>query len=105
VTSLDVDAELTGRPTDLLRGHGYGRSAWPARTGARGGAAAPYDRLVAWASSLKSVPAAWVEQVRPGGVIVAPSGSAPGSWWYCGDWAGCGECCRRFGSSRQGSCH
>jgi protein-L-isoaspartate(D-aspartate) O-methyltransferase len=73
VTSVEVDTEVAGRARELLgrRGIGWvdvvcadGRSGWLP--------AAPFDRLVAWASSPEVIPAAWVRQVVPGGMIVAP---------------------------------
>ena len=73
VTSLDIDPELTSRAADLLRRHAYswvsvacadGRGGWPA--------AAPYDRIVAWASSPETIPVPWPDHMTAGGVIVAP---------------------------------
>jgi protein-L-isoaspartate O-methyltransferase len=72
VTSIEVDPELAELAGTRLRACGYtptltvgdGRGGCPER--------APYDRLVA-TFSLPRVPSAWTEQVRPGGIIVAPS--------------------------------
>lgn len=73
VTSLDIDPELISRAAHLLHRHGYvwvsvacadGRDGWLAD--------APYDRLVAWASSPETIPTPWLPQMTPGGVIVAP---------------------------------
>lgn len=52
------------RPTVL---HGDGAEGDPA--------GAPFDRLIA-TCGLRSIPGAWVEQVRPGGIILAPWGTA-----------------------------
>jgi protein-L-isoaspartate O-methyltransferase len=38
-------------------------------------AAAPYDRVLATAAVREVVPRAWLEQTRPGGVIVTPWGT------------------------------
>ncbi|TDC74015.1 protein-L-isoaspartate(D-aspartate) O-methyltransferase [Streptomyces hainanensis] len=71
VTSMEIDigwmhrAGLTlrssGRRPHLVWGDGEG--GWPA--------GAPYDRLLSTAA-VRRVPAAWLEQVRPGGEIVTP---------------------------------
>jgi protein-L-isoaspartate(D-aspartate) O-methyltransferase len=71
VTSIEIDPELTALARTRLRTCGYapdlvvgdGREGCPQR--------APYDRLIA-TLGLPRVPVAWTEQVRPGGVIVAP---------------------------------
>lgn len=74
VTTVDVDLNLTGRATRRLTEAGYhpvvhsgdGADGVPAR--------APYDRIVA-TCSMRSVPWPWLEQSRPGAVILAPIGS------------------------------
>jgi protein-L-isoaspartate(D-aspartate) O-methyltransferase len=73
VVSLDIDEEMVDRAARLLREDGLenvrvllgdGRAGYPP--------GAPYDRLVAWASSQAGVPPSWLEQVVADGLIVAP---------------------------------
>jgi protein-L-isoaspartate(D-aspartate) O-methyltransferase len=72
VVSLDVDAALTARAAGLLEQAGCGQVTVGAADGRAGyPAAAPYDRLVAWATA-DSVPVPWVEQLCEGGRLVAP---------------------------------
>ncbi|MDT0467056.1 methyltransferase domain-containing protein [Streptomyces gibsoniae] len=73
VTTVEVDPALADLAHARLKGCGYtplvvagdGRAGYPAR--------APYDRLIA-TCGFSRVPTAWLEQVRPGGVILAPLG-------------------------------
>lgn len=73
VVTVEVDPVLARLAGSRLRHCGYtplvvagdGRDGYPAR--------APYDRLIA-TCGFSAIPAAWVEQVRPGGVIVCPLG-------------------------------
>jgi protein-L-isoaspartate(D-aspartate) O-methyltransferase len=70
VTTVDIDPELTGAARARLAGAGYaptiatcdGRRGYPAR--------APYDRIIATVAN-ERVPYPWVEQTRPGGIILA----------------------------------
>ncbi|WP_345748186.1 methyltransferase domain-containing protein [Streptomyces sp. ODS28] len=74
VTTMEVDAavattartalERTGLPAHVVAGDGY--------AGHPDGA--PYDRIVA-TCGLRQIPYAWVEQTRPGGLIVTPWGT------------------------------
>ncbi|MDI3422961.1 methyltransferase domain-containing protein [Streptomyces luteolus] len=74
VTTIEVDPGLALLADERLRACGQtpavrtgdGRAGHPAR--------APYDRLIA-TCGFTAVPYAWVEQVRPGGLIVCPLGS------------------------------
>ncbi|WP_406295528.1 protein-L-isoaspartate(D-aspartate) O-methyltransferase [Embleya sp. NBC_00888] len=74
VITMEVEPELADRARDRLASCGYvplvvaadGRAGYPE--------GAPYDRLIA-TCGFDDVPCAWVEQVRPGGVIVCPVGS------------------------------
>ncbi|MFE5948690.1 methyltransferase domain-containing protein [Streptomyces sp. NPDC056480] len=78
VTSLEVDAALASEARDRLRQAGMDVQVI-AGDGAVGYATnAPYDRLVA-TCSVRSVPRQWVEQVKPGGVILTPWDSP----WLC----------------------
>lgn len=69
VTSVDIDAGLVSAVRDRLRGLGYtptlavgdGADGYPD--------GAPYDRIIA-TCSLPQVPAAWLGQVAPGGLIL-----------------------------------
>jgi protein-L-isoaspartate(D-aspartate) O-methyltransferase len=73
VISLDIDPEMVTRAGRLLALDGHTNvTVWRA-DGRRGHPpGAPYDRLVAWAQAPHAIPAAWTEQVHPGGIIVAP---------------------------------
>ncbi|MYS08321.1 methyltransferase domain-containing protein [Streptomyces sp. SID6041] len=78
VTSVEVDAELASEARDRLRRGGMDVRVI-AGDGVLGHAEhAPYDRLVA-TCSVRSVPRQWVEQVRPGGVVLTPWDSP----WLC----------------------
>ena len=71
VTSVDVDAGLVERARVRLSRLGYA-PALAAVDGAKGlPDLAPYDRVVATVG-LRVVPTAWIEQTRPGGVILLP---------------------------------
>ncbi|RAY12192.1 protein-L-isoaspartate(D-aspartate) O-methyltransferase [Actinomadura craniellae] len=71
VTSIEIDAQVSEQAAANLAATGYaphlivgnGAAGWPE--------AGPYDRVHA-ACGVTSVPYAWVEQTRPGGVIVCP---------------------------------
>ncbi|MFJ3158847.1 methyltransferase domain-containing protein [Streptomyces kanasensis] len=78
VTTVEVDQALASRARDRLRKEGLSAEVI-AGDGAEGHAAnAPYDRLVA-TCSVRSVPRQWVDQVKPGGVILTPWESP----WVC----------------------
>ncbi|PZT71945.1 MULTISPECIES: methyltransferase domain-containing protein [unclassified Streptomyces] len=61
----DALAHYFGMPVDVL--HGDGRAGAPGR--------GVFDRVVA-TCGVRSIPYAWITQTRPGGVIVAPWGTA-----------------------------
>ncbi|MBA9001725.1 methyltransferase domain-containing protein [Thermomonospora cellulosilytica] len=71
VTTIEVDAALAEQARQSLRKAGYpvqvvtgdGEEGYPPN--------APYDRIVATAAA-HTVPYAWVEQTRPGGLILVP---------------------------------
>ncbi|MFB6881409.1 rRNA adenine N-6-methyltransferase family protein [Streptomyces noursei] len=71
VVTVEIDAALAERARDRLAAldlhplvlAGDGERGYPA--------GAPYDRIVATAS-VRRIPPAWLEQLRPGGVLVAP---------------------------------
>ncbi|MCP2168145.1 methyltransferase domain-containing protein [Goodfellowiella coeruleoviolacea] len=69
VTTVDVDPELVDAARESLRQAGYAPTV-VCGDGADGVAAhAPYERLIA-TCQVPRVPGAWLEQVRPGGVLV-----------------------------------
>jgi protein-L-isoaspartate(D-aspartate) O-methyltransferase len=77
VTSIDVDPALAEGARASLKAAGYaptvvcadGAEGWP------GGA--PYDRIISTAAVIAGrLPYAWVEQTRPGGLILTPWGTA-----------------------------
>jgi protein-L-isoaspartate O-methyltransferase len=74
VTTIEVDAAVSATARDRLRQHGFcprvivgdGIEGHPD--------AAPYDRILATAG-VRAVPMAWIEQTRPGGIVLAPWGT------------------------------
>jgi protein-L-isoaspartate O-methyltransferase len=70
LTSVDIDRELVASAGRHLADLGY-RPTLAVGDGAGGYAAnAPYDRVVA-TCAVRRIPAAWVDQTRPGGLILA----------------------------------
>jgi protein-L-isoaspartate(D-aspartate) O-methyltransferase len=71
VTSIDIDPDLTTAGRDRLRRCGYNPTVITG-DGAHGYSDhAPYDRIVV-TFAVTSIPPAWIEQTRTGGIIVAP---------------------------------
>lgn len=79
VTSVEIDPVLTGQARANLQAAGYqptvvcadGVAGWPDT--------APYDRVIVTAAVIAGrLPYAWVQQTRPGGLILTPWGTA-----YC----------------------
>ncbi|WP_067966339.1 methyltransferase, FxLD system [Nocardiopsis trehalosi] len=72
VTTLDIDAEITGRARRLLDEAGYTRVNVVCADGDAGAPAhAPFDRIIATAGAW-DIPPAWIDQLTPGGRIVVP---------------------------------
>ena len=76
VVSLEIDAELADAARAALR-----RASFPVSVITTDGAAgypssAPYDRIMSTAAARWEVPRAWVQQTRPGGLIVTPWGTS-----------------------------
>lgn len=71
VTTVEIDEDLAGRARVALAGAGFHPTVITG-DGAEGWApGAPYDRLIATVA-IQQVPYPWVEQVRPGGLIITP---------------------------------
>ncbi|MFG2909679.1 methyltransferase domain-containing protein [Kitasatospora sp. NPDC048286] len=71
VSTVEVDAQVTARARTALHAAGYTPEV-VCGDGALGwGVRAPYDRIVSTVS-LRHIPPAWLNQTRPGGVIVSP---------------------------------
>ncbi|MGH3930873.1 MAG: methyltransferase domain-containing protein, partial [Pseudonocardiaceae bacterium] len=75
VVSIEIDPVIADTARAALAHAGYSPLVICADGAAGYLDAAPYDRLVATASVREIVPRAWVEQTRPGGLIVTPWGT------------------------------
>ncbi|MFI7287442.1 methyltransferase domain-containing protein [Streptomyces anulatus] len=78
VVTVEVDPALAARAAGRLENAGLDARVIQG-DGARGHAAdSPYDRVIA-TCSVRTVPAAWIAQTRPGGVVLVPWESP----WIC----------------------
>ncbi|MGW4806436.1 methyltransferase domain-containing protein [Kitasatospora sp. NPDC004272] len=74
VTTVEIDAAVSARARAALHAAGY-RPQTVCADGALGWRdGAPYDRITA-TYGLREIPRAWIEQTRPGGLILAPFGT------------------------------
>src|SRR5437016_377090 len=74
VVSVEVDSEVAQCARRALKAAGYTPLVVTA-DGTQGYApAAPYDRVINTAS-VHTIPRAWIDQTKPGGVIVTPWGT------------------------------
>ncbi|MFI1524657.1 methyltransferase domain-containing protein [Kitasatospora cineracea] len=74
VTTVEIDAAVSARARAALHAAGY-RPTVVCADGALGFKdGAPYDRITA-TYGLRAIPRAWIEQTRPGGLILAPFGT------------------------------
>ncbi|MFJ5925890.1 methyltransferase domain-containing protein [Kitasatospora sp. NPDC092948] len=74
VTTVEIDPQVAAHARTRLHAAGY-RPRTVCADGVHGHpGGAPYDRVIA-TYGLRDVPRAWIEQTRPGGVILAPFGS------------------------------
>lgn len=74
VTTVEVDRAVSRQAGERLRAAGW-HPAVVVGDGARGYVdRAPYDRVLATVG-VRAIPGAWIEQTRPGGLIVAPWGT------------------------------
>ncbi|WP_405617079.1 methyltransferase domain-containing protein [Streptomyces sp. NBC_01508] len=71
VVSVEIDPAVAENAERALHATGYRPAVVVADGEAGHPAGGPYDRLISTASSQR-VPGAWVQQVRPGGLIVTP---------------------------------
>ncbi|MFD7505893.1 methyltransferase domain-containing protein [Streptomyces sp. NPDC059850] len=74
ITTVEVDPDVSRKAGERLRAAGW-HPAVVVGDGAGGYAGrAPYDRVMATVG-VRAIPGAWIEQTRPGGLIVAPWGT------------------------------
>lgn len=74
VTTVEVDGRIAAQARENLRRAGYAPHV-VAGDGALGHPGnAPYDRIIA-TCGMRRIPPAWIEQTRPGGVILVPWGT------------------------------
>ncbi|MBE9120191.1 methyltransferase domain-containing protein [Tychonema sp. LEGE 07199] len=72
VVSLDVDSNLVKRASSLLTKNNLANVKVVVADGRSGcSTEAPFDRIIVWATA-DIIPHTWIEQLSPGGLIVAP---------------------------------
>ncbi len=77
VTSIEVDPALTEQARANLKTAGYAPTVVCADGAAGWSGTAPFDRIICTAAVIAGhLPYAWVEQTRPGGLILTPWGTA-----------------------------
>jgi protein-L-isoaspartate(D-aspartate) O-methyltransferase len=74
VVTVEVDPDVAERARAALKRAGRSPRALTADGSGGWAEGAPYDRIIA-TCGLRRIPAAWLKQVRPGGVILAPWGT------------------------------
>ncbi|GGY75423.1 hypothetical protein GCM10010327_01470 [Streptomyces nitrosporeus] len=88
VTTVEVDPALAREAGERPRKEGVTAAVVPGDEAEGYADNAPYDRLVA-TCSVRSVPHPWVDQVKPGGVILTPWESPwVATSWAAVDWDG-----------------
>ncbi|WP_047868931.1 methyltransferase domain-containing protein [Nocardiopsis sp. RV163] len=78
VTSVETDPRLAGMAREALRAEGYSPAVHLADGYGGYPPGAPYDRIIS-TCGVRRVPPAWVEQLRPGGLVVCPWGLLEGA--------------------------
>ncbi|MFI1768980.1 methyltransferase domain-containing protein [Streptomyces sp. NPDC020800] len=78
VTTIDVDQTVSASARDRLQMLGLRPQVIVGDGFAGHSATAPYDRILATVG-IRQLPLSWVKQTRPGGVILAPWGTAYGN--------------------------
>lgn len=78
VTTVDVDPALTGAAVRSLEALGLNPQVVCADGAGGHPPSAPYDRIIA-TCSVRRLPYAWVEQTRPGGIVLTPWETP----WFC----------------------
>ncbi|WP_159942636.1 MULTISPECIES: methyltransferase domain-containing protein [unclassified Nocardiopsis] len=78
VTSLEIEPHVAGAAREALRTEGYSPAVHVADGYGGYPPDAPYDRVVS-ACGLRRLPPAWLEQLRPDGLVVCPWGLLEGA--------------------------
>ncbi|MFJ9557877.1 methyltransferase domain-containing protein [Nocardiopsis sp. NPDC101807] len=78
VTSVEIDPRLAGTARGALRAEGLSPAVHVADGYGGYAPGAPYDRIVS-TCGVRRLPPAWLDQVRPGGLVVCPWGLLEGA--------------------------
>lgn len=78
VTSIEIVPELVTRARERLERDGVRNVDLHAADGRHGlRSAAPFDRVIAWATPAGAIPPAWLDQLAEGGLLLVPTHLAP----------------------------